>query len=544
MKKVFYVFLSLMMCILTSCQKSEDVIPDPVPEPEPKPVIVKEAVYETNDEYVALGFDGFMFATKNLGANKPEDTGDYFAWGETEPKENYTWETYKWTMEIIDPYTNVTFSKYYLKGNGKPDYDYLEPEDDAATVMLGEGWRMPTSDEVKLLYDSHADDLLACRIRPTSRNGVYGYELIGLNGNSIFIPSTGVMIGKELTIWDWDSELWCSDFQGMQMSYLEVGSLGVHFSLEGENRCTGLPIRPVKDKKEKSDTIFLKYNVLESNIEQAQQRLATINPADYSAESYQTLDKAYQHAVNIKTYAKENDGQLTSKSIYVINKVNKELQDSINFASHNLRLAMVDLQMLPKPSDIKAVDLGLSVRWASVNLGARSETENGYYISWGELNPKEGSYDWESYQFCKQVNEDDRDYSKFSKYVTNKKWGEVDGKTRLDIEDDAAHEFLGDNWRIPTPEEFEELIDKCTFENVRLNGHEVMKVTGPNGNYIYFPHAGSTSVIDEIYYWTTDMSPEANQHAICYEIDSYWGIANQAWEDRCVGLTIRAVCSK
>jgi hypothetical protein len=71
-----------------------------------------------------------------------------------------------------------------------------------------------------------------------------------------------------------------------------------------------------------------------------------------------------------------------------------------------------------------------------------------------------------------------------------------------------------------------------------------MKVTGPNGNYIYFPHAGSTSVIDEIYYWTTDMSPEANQHAICYEIDSFWGIANQAWEDRCVGLTIRAVCSK
>ena len=65
---------------------------------------------------------------------------------------------------------------------------------------------------------------------------------------------------------------------------------------------------------------------------------------------------------------------------------------------------------------------------------------------------------------------------------------------------------------------------------------------GENGNYIYFPHAGSTRVVDEIYCWTTDMSPGANQHAICYHIQSFWGMASKSWEDRCVGLTIRAVC--
>ena len=540
MKKVFYLFLSLMMCMFVSCQKDENIVPEP--EPEPKPAIVKEAVYETTDDYVDLGFDGILFATKNLGAKKPEDSGYYFAWGETEPKEDYSWDTYKWTKVITDPYTNVSFSKYFTKSNGRRDFDYLQPEDDAATVMLGEGWRMPTSGEVRFLQDSYSADLLACRVRTTLRNGVYGYELIGFNGNSIFIPSTGVMRDNELTFWDYDTKLWCSDVQGMQMRYFEVNSLSADLSLNGENRCCGLPIRPVKEKKaESSDTIFLKYNVLERNIEQARERLATINASDYSTDSYQTLDKAYQHAVYIRTFAKENDGQIANKYVGLINKVNKELQDSINFASHNLRLAMVDLQPLPKASDIRAVDLGLSVRWASANIGARTEAENGYFIAWGELAPKEGYYEWESYKLCKEVYEDNRDYSKFSKYVTDSKWGEVDGKTRLDLEDDAAHAFMGGNWRMPTTEECQELIDNCTFENVRLYGRTVMKCTGPNGNYIYFPHTGTTKVMDEIYCWTSDLSV-VDYHATCFNINYISEEANISWYDRYAGLTIRAVC--
>ena len=89
MKKVLYAFLSLMMCMFASCQKDEDVVPEP--QPEPKPIVVKYAEYETNDDYVDLGVGNFMIATKNLGAKRPEDTGDFFAWGETEPKEVYSW---------------------------------------------------------------------------------------------------------------------------------------------------------------------------------------------------------------------------------------------------------------------------------------------------------------------------------------------------------------------------------------------------------------------------------------------------------------------
>ena len=511
MKKEFYAFLLLMMGMLASCQKDEDVVPEP--EPEPKPVSVKYAEYETNNDYVDLGVGSFMIATKNLGAKRPEDTGDFFAWGETEPKEVYSWDTYK-----------LQVSKLYYNDGG-----LLQPQDDASTVILGQGWRLPTVDEVNLLADSYTTDDNCCRMRPTISNGVYGYQLIGSNGNSVFFPSTGRMQGNELITWDNDTKMWCKDCaKGRALKVFTIDQIDVSTFWTVE-RYEGLPIRPVKERPAASDTVYLKLNVLDRNIAEAQKLLNTINPEEYSAVSYQALDSNHQRAVAMRAYVVENDGQKKHTYLPLINKVNLELQDSIDHASHFLRMAIVELAPLPKASDIKAVDLGLSVRWASANLGARTETENGYYIAWGELTPKEGRYDWGS-------------YSMFTKYITDSYWGEVDGKTRLDLEDDAAHEFLGGDWRIPTPGEFQELVDNCTFENVLLNGRTVMKVMGPNGNHIYFPHAGSTSVVDEIYCWTSDMSPGANNHAICYHIQSFWGTASKSWEDRCVGLTIRAIC--
>ena len=524
MKKVFYVYISLMMCMFASCQKDEDVIEEPKPEPE-KPVI-KYAEYETTDDYVDFGVGNFMIATKNLGAKRPEDAGYFFAWGETEPKDVYSWDTYK-----------LQTSTLYYKDNG-----LLQPQDDAATVLLGQGWRLPTVEEVNLLTDSYTTDEACCRMRPTVSNGVFGFMLIGQNGNSVFFPSTGRMQGSELITWDNDTKMWCKDCaKNIALKVFTISQIDVttYYSVD---RCEGLPIRPVKERGAASDTVFLKLNVLDRNIAEAQKLIATLNPAEYSTDSYQTLVNKCEHAVAMRAYAVENDGQKKHSYLGNINKVNIELQDSIDHASHFLRLAIFELSPLPKARDIKAVDLGLSVRWASANIGARTETENGYFIAWGELSPKQGRYEWESYKWCASVYEGNGDYSKFSKYVTDSKWGEVDGKTRLDPEDDAAHAFLGGDWRMPTPDEFQELVDNCTMESVMLLGHSVIKVTGPNGNCIYFPKTGSTQVIDEIYCWTSDMTPAANHHAVCYSIHSFWAEAYKTWEDRFVGMTIRAVC--
>ncbi len=141
-------------------------------------------------DYVDLGLD-VNWATYNVGATKPTEYGGYFAWGETEPKEDYSWATYKWCEGSFDSIT-----RYCIKRKlGKRDkYTELIPKDDAATVNLGEAWRMPTFAELQALVEH-------CNWEWTKDyegSGVSG--LIGIsksNGNTIFLPAAGFRDGVE-----------------------------------------------------------------------------------------------------------------------------------------------------------------------------------------------------------------------------------------------------------------------------------------------------------------------------------------------------------
>ncbi len=135
-------------------------------------------------EYVDLGLpSGLLWATKNVGANRPEESGYYFAWGETSPKNEYSWATYKYANG-----SEMSLTKYCNTPNyGNVDYkETLDPEDDAATVNLGKSWRTPTLLEIQELREY-------CKWSRTTLNGVSGCKATGPNGNSIFIPSCGVM---------------------------------------------------------------------------------------------------------------------------------------------------------------------------------------------------------------------------------------------------------------------------------------------------------------------------------------------------------------
>ena len=93
-------------------------------------------------EWVDLGLtSGTLWATCNVGATAPEDYGDYFAWGETEPKEDYSWSTYKWCNGSYKTQTKYCTNSKYGTVDDKTE---LEPEDDAAFVNWGSTWRMPT----------------------------------------------------------------------------------------------------------------------------------------------------------------------------------------------------------------------------------------------------------------------------------------------------------------------------------------------------------------------------------------------------------------
>lgn len=180
-----------------------------------------------------------LWATHNVGAEKPEDYGDYFAWGETQPKENYDWSTYKYCKG-----TNKTMTKYcnnssYGNGGFTDTKTVLDPEDDAATANWGGSWRMPTDEEMTELRNN-------CTWTWTTQNGVNGYKVVGKNGNSIFLPAAGWMLGTSLNLVGSCDFYWSSSLNTSNPDY----AYGVLFyssyvRRDYSNRAYGRSVRPV-----------------------------------------------------------------------------------------------------------------------------------------------------------------------------------------------------------------------------------------------------------------------------------------------------------
>lgn len=157
-------------------------------------------------------------------------------------------------------------------------------------------------------------------------------------------------------------------------------------------------------------------------------------------------------------------------------------------------------QSAPKPNSDKddRVDLGLpsGILWASCNIGASSPSEIGDYFAWGEKESKD-AYGWETYRLCRGS------YDSIFKYT------KTDGKSVLEPQDDVAKSVLGGEWRIPTKEDMEELVEECEWEWKGQNGMLGWNVTGNNGNSIFLPAAGAASAyriagVNELgRYWTS-----------------------------------------
>ena len=142
-------------------------------------------------EYVDLGLpSGTLWATCNVGANSPEEYGDYFAWGETVPKEVYNWNTYKWGNGDVNELTKYCMYSDYGTVDNKT---ILDVEDDAAFVCWGPSWRLPSKEQIEELINS-------CSWTWSQRNGVEGQLVIGPNGNTIFLPAAGYHLDSSLNV--------------------------------------------------------------------------------------------------------------------------------------------------------------------------------------------------------------------------------------------------------------------------------------------------------------------------------------------------------
>ena len=181
-------------------------------------------------EWIDLGLS-VKWATGNVGSSKPENYGDYYAWGETETKTEYT------------QYNSLTYglsesqlqSQGYIDGSGN-----LTPSHDAARANWGGTWRLPTKAELEELKNK-------CTWGRTAQNGVKGYKVTGPNGNSIFLPAAGRREGSSLKYAGECGYCWSSTpDESDSDAYYPYFESGEHYMYRG-SRYYGRSVRPVSE---------------------------------------------------------------------------------------------------------------------------------------------------------------------------------------------------------------------------------------------------------------------------------------------------------
>ena len=192
------------------------------------------------------------------------------------------------------------------------------------------------------------------------------------------------------------------------------------------------------------------------------------------------------------------------------------------------------------------VDLGLSVKWATCNVGAEKPEEYGGYFAWGEIKTK-SSYEWTNLRF--RTSGESMDDIKFYKYNTSYAYGRIDGKTTLDMADDVAHVQWGGSWRMPTIAELYELKEYCTWIWTEVNGVRGYLVksimSGYTDRFIFLPVAGNRVVTSFSgagsygEYWSSSLTNDPRCASFITFGSDYVFVSNKL---RFNGLSVRPVC--
>lgn len=447
---------------------------------------------QNKHEYVDLGLtSGTLWASTNIGAQNPEDAGDYFAWGEVKVKDIYDSNTYKYTLNIDKDTRKSTYSKYCVKEvDGIVDYKtQLDSDDDAAYVNWGPDWCMPTKDQLYELINE-------CTWTKTYRNGIYGYIIQSKkNGNSIFLPFAGSREDNEL---DWlgkdfyyPSRDLCDDYSHCIEGIMASSDSPIKWTI---SRTIGLPIRPVRAATLYTESIEVTPSLIPTFIGNTHQLTAIVTPAN-AANKTLTWTSSSPSIVSVSNdglVTAHNNGRATitvsngNVSATCVIKVSTEFEFMIPPKKEDPDPIP---QPIPDDPNHDYVDLGLpsGTLWATCNIGASSPYDNGDYFSWGEIQPKE-SYSQSFYKYGGE------ELNTVTKYCTNPRYGNIDGLTNLLPTDDAAIQNWGELWVMPTVEQAQELIDNCSW--FKMGQHSAgqtkyyYKIIGPNGNVLILPISG------------------------------------------------------
>lgn len=491
------------------------------------------------DGAVDLGLSVY-WASCNLGAESPEGFGDYYGWGDIEPnKEDYTWDNVQyyikgeWTKYVPEtPYESI-----YGPVDNKV---ILEPEDDPAHLVLGGDWHVPSLAEWAELQET-------CSWEWTAENEIEGFKVVGPNGNSIFIPGAGYRRGTTLN--EGPFEYWTSS---VSVTYPNNAWYVYGKSSTNAGRYCGRSIRPVLTKEADPQIVVLNALALnETSLSLIAGETETLTARFWPEDA---TDKTLTWTSSDPEVATVADGE-----VLAVNPGSAEIVAKCGFLQASCRLTVYP------PAPDGAVNLGLSVYWASCNLGAARPEEYGDYYAWGEVEPyytcldpltwkeetsgydgyPEASYRWASYKWAHGAGE------KLTKYCPeslNDYWdgaGSPDGKTVLDPEDDAAAVKLGGKWRMPTADEWRELIRGCKWEWIDPIGYQATSKT--TGQSIILPVGGyfrmSTVYSAEYgWYWTSSLETESRPGYSAQDVDLRETFQpSLTYDSRCIGAVIRPV---
>ncbi|MBR5323681.1 MAG: hypothetical protein IKV14_02545 [Muribaculaceae bacterium] len=486
---------------------------------------------ENGHDYVDLGLpSGTRWATCNIGASTPEEKGSYYAWGETETKESYTNITYKYsgvyipTKYVLDPVGSDFADEEFIDNKIA-----LESSDDAATVNWGGKWRMPTKTEAKELVEY-------CTWTSWTQNGVAGYKITSnINGNSIFLPKAGGYVGTDGRFYSNGWYYWTSS--------LDIDDNDLAYYLTGNNsgiydRYRGQAIRAVCPQKGEGAPIII------------------VGVSSSSGGKAATSSNSVAHNGTVILTATPNNGfafknwtlngeVVSTESTYTATVT------SVDANISTYRHYVANFEDV-SGKEYEYVDLGLSVKWATYNVGATDIYEAGDKFAWGETEVK-NYYKWGTYKYAATGS---WSYLKrITKYSTSRvgTYGPADGKDTLEPEDDAAQVYWGDNWRMPTKTELKELFDNCTWGTSKINGVYVLEGTSKiNGNTICFILPGLTETIS---IWSSSLIANETANGIDHENapyavsllignSSFSYLQNQMVYDsyRCGARYVRAVC--
>lgn len=483
-------------------------------------------------EYVDLGLS-VLWATCNVGAVSPEEYGEYYAWGETEPKSDYSWSTYKFCNGSEKTLTK--YCKYSYNGlDGFTDNKTeLDPEDDVVHVKWGGEWRMPTIEEFDELINN-------CYKYNVVQNGIEGIRfesrILGYEDRYLFIPFAGQMKDSSLDAKSYNyGYYWSDSYSSTQASYYKIYSrFGYGSSCVRAYGCT---VRPVRQSEAWIDDVSILLSC---------ESRTMVPDGNYYLKA--TVKKGNSDISYPVVWATDNPSVASvdeNGHIRALSSGTAIISASIQNVTAECAITVID-----SAPEYEYVDLGLSVNWATFNVGALYPEDNGGFYTWGDIS----AYNEDSREDHIKYWMDDVDYTGLyglTKYCTNSEIGYkgfTDNKIILDPEDDVVHAKWGGDWRMPTAEEWQELIDYCDWEVEWINGVSGYRIRSRVDweKSIFLP-----AIINENgycrNYWSSSLFKENPEGAwsMQFDYDDWYGLNEKGYMSqygRYSDLPVRPVC--